>query len=337
MKYRSLPIILVFVTGLCAFQLPRFQQEKISKPWPKPIYDFSFEPQFKARVALGRILFYDPVLSADSTISCASCHLQYTAFAHVDHALSHGIHDSIATRNATALMNLAWHKQLMWDGAIHHIDVQALAPIHHPAEMGSSIDEVVSKLNQIEKYKPLFNAAFGDNKATGERVLTAISRFMTVIVSNQSKYDSVMRGSSVFTSQEKRGYALFQKHCNACHTEPLFTSLKYEDNGLPVNSQLRDLGRYKITQIASDSFKFKVPTLRNIEYSFPYMHDGRFDRLSEVFNHYEKGIVKRKGISVNLKTGIKLNAKEKVDITAFLLTLTDKHYLYNPEWGFPKK
>jgi cytochrome c peroxidase len=335
MKRIGIPLIVLLPVLFAAFKFQRQEDVQSFKPWPAMVYDFSYETKFKERAALGRYLFYDPILSGDSSISCASCHLQYTAFAHVDHALSHGIYDSVGFRNAPALINLAWHKQLMWDGAIHHLDMQALAPIHNPGEMGSSIQEVVMKINRSDKYKSWFYDAFGDEKATGNTVLIAISRFLSTLVSNQSRYDSVMRHEKVFTAQEKRGYELFKQHCNTCHTEPLFTNLKYEDNGLPMDEKLHDYGRYRITQNRDDSLKFKVPTLRNITHSYPYMHDGRFQTLSEVFAHYDHGMVQRNGVAPGIKKGIKLSSAQRVDLTAFLLTLTDKHFLFNPNLGFP--
>lgn len=335
MKRLWVPLVIILMAFFAAFRDKLAFEQKSFKPWPNKVYDFSHETQFKERAALGRYLFYDPILSADSSISCASCHLQYTAFAHVDHALSHGIHDSTGFRNAPGLMNLAWHKQLMWDGAMHHLDMQALAPIHDPKEMGSSIGEVVMKINRSATYKSRFFETFGDDKATGNTILIAISRFLSTLISNQSRYDSVMRHETVFTPQEKRGYLLFKKHCNSCHTEPLFTNLKYEDNGLPVNEKLRDFGRYRITGNKADSLKFKVPTLRNITHSYPYMHDGRFESLSEVLQHYGHGVVNRNGVSQALQNGVKLTSVQRVDLLAFLLTLNDKHFLFNPELGYP--
>jgi cytochrome c peroxidase len=331
MKRIWIPILIVAL--LSAFR----DDGNFFRPWPEKVYDFSNELQFKERVALGRVLFYDPILSADSTISCASCHLQYTAFAHVDHALSHGIHDSVGTRNAPALINLAWQSHFMWDGAIHHLDMQALAPISHPGEMGSSIQDVIMRINRSGKYTALFQQAFGDEKATGETMLKSISRFLSTLISNQSRYDSVMRHETVFSPQEKRGYSLFRKHCNACHTEPLFTNYQFVDNGLPIDVKLRDYGRYAITHKPDDSLRFKVPTLRNITYSYPYMHDGRFENLSEVLAHYDHGIVNRNSTHAKLKRGIKLTSAQRVDLMAFLLTLNDKHFLFQPELGFPMK
>lgn len=338
MKRIWVPLSIMLLLGVSAFRNEtNFLSDAKPKPWPDKVYDFSDETKFRERAALGRYLFYDPILSGDSSTSCASCHLQYTAFAHVDHALSHGIHDSIGFRNAPALINLAWQKQLMWDGAIHHLDMQALAPIHNPGEMGSSIQEVVMKINRSGRYKTRFYEAFGDEKATGNTVLIAISRFLSTLVSNQSRYDSAMRHETVFTAQEKRGYRLFKQHCNTCHTEPLFTNFNFEDIGLPMDAKLRDLGRFRVTGNESDSMKFKVPTLRNITYSYPYMHDGRFENLNAVLEHYERGVVNRKGVALTLNNGIKLTSEQRVDLLAFLITLNDKHFLFNPELGFPNQ
>ena len=299
------------------------------KNWPAPRYDFSRNPLTRQGIELGRRLFYDPVLSRDSTVSCASCHLSFTAFAHVDHALSHGIQDRIGTRNAPALANLAWAPAFMWDGAIQHLDFQALAPISSPTEMDHSIQKVVEKLGASTRYPPLFEAAFGDRKVTGERVLKAMAQFELTLVSAGSKYDRMVAGTDTFTLQEQNGYAVFQKNCAACHAEPLFTNFHFEKNGLPPDSLLRDFGRMNITKDPADSFRFKVPTLRNVEFSYPYMHDGRFRKLRDVVNHYAQ--------TTRLDRKIELSAHEKTDLVAFLLTLTDREFLFNPDFSFPKE
>jgi cytochrome c peroxidase len=233
-------------------------------------------------------------------------------------------------------MNLAWQKYFMWDGAVNNLDMQALAPISHPFEMGSSINEVVEKLNASEKYRKLFYNAYGDNTATGEKTLKAISQFMLTLVSANSKYDKVMRKESNFTEQEANGYLLFKNNCASCHTEPLFTNGNFENNGLPMDLLLKDIGRMKVTSNKNDSLKFKVPSLRNIEYSYPYMHDGRFKKLSEVLNHYTNGIQPSKTLATQLKHGIQLSSNEKVDIITFLLTLSDKEFVFNPKFQYPK-
>ena len=203
--------------------------------------------------------------------------------------------------------------------------------------MDENIAHVVIKLQESKLYPKLFYMAFGDSVITGEHTLKAISQFMLTLVSSDSKYDSVMRKQSVFTSQENNGYILFKKNCASCHTEPLFTNDDFRNNGLPVDTTLNDFGRYRITKNPSDSLKFRVPTLRNIEFSYPYMHDGRFKKLSQVMNHYTNGIEKNKTLAPELQQPIVLTSNEKVDIIAFLLTLTDKSFLFNAKYYYPKE
>lgn len=330
-------ISIISCVMLCAFQMAKEVLFEVPQNWPKPAYDFSKNPLSSQKVELGRALFYDPVLSKNNQISCASCHSPFTAFTHVDHDLSHGIDDRIGTRNSPALMNLAWHKFFMWDGAINHLDMQALAPISHPDEMGESIESVVLKLQGSKNYRTLFYKAYGDSIITGEHTLKAISQFMLTLVSANAKYDSVMRKQVQFTTQEKNGYALFKKNCATCHVEPLFTNLQFENNGLAVDITLNDYGRMKVTKNKNDSLKFKVPTLRNIEFSFPYMHDGRFKTIAAVLKHYTSGVKQSHTLSVHLKKTITLSSNDKVDLTAFLLTLTDKSFLFNAKYAYPKK
>ncbi len=335
MKLRLISFSIIAIL-LCAFVKNEHNLFEAPKQWPKPVYDFTKNPLSQPKIDLGKVLFYDPILSRNNTISCASCHSQYSGFTHIDHSLSHGIDDSIGTRNSPTLLNLAWQKVFMWDGSVNHLDVQALAPIQNKIEMDESISNVVLKLQKSKLYKTLFYRAYGDSMATGEKTLKAISQFMLMLVSNNSKYDSVMCKQSTFTTQEENGYRLFKKNCASCHQEPFFTNHSFENNGLPLNPELNDFGRYRVTKVASDSLKFKVPTLRNIEFSFPYMHDGRFKKLSQVLNHYTAGIENTKTLSKALKQPIVLSSNEKVDIIAFLLTLTDKSFLFNPRYSYPK-
>lgn len=309
---------------------------KFPSTWPKPVYDFKSNPLSHAKIELGRALFYDPILSANNSISCASCHSPYNAFTHVDHSLSHGINDSIGTRNSPALMNLAWQKSFMWDGAIHHLDVQALAPISHPAEMGSSISDVVKNLKKSFLYREAFYTVYGDSMITGERTLKCISQFMLTMVSSNSHYDKVKNGEEIFTSQEKKGYELFKLHCSSCHKEPLFTNGEFENNGIGIDSKLNDFGRMKITGNSNDSLLFKVPTLRNMEFTYPYMHDGRFATITQVLNHYTSHFEKSRGKSNRVKNRIQLSANEKTDLVSFLLTLTDRSFLFNKDLTYPK-
>lgn len=319
---------------LCSFAVLDENPLKLFYPeyWPDPIANLSSDNLSNEEIELGRHLFYDPILSADSTISCASCHLSFTAFTHVDHALSHGIYDSIGTRNSPVLINLAWNKTFMWDGAVNHIEVQALAPITHPSEMGEDISNVISKLNRSSKYPDLFNKAYGSKIVTGEHLLKAIAAFQLTLISSNSRYDKMQRGELDFSEQEQKGYQLFQSNCTKCHVEPLLTNGDFHNNGLELDNTLNDYGRYLITKSVKDSLKFKVPTLRNVQYSKPYMHDGRYATLMDVITFYSEG-------SRNGKSELKpmnFTSEQKVDLVAFLLTLTDQEFLFNPKFGFPK-
>lgn len=334
---KSIYLLLLGSFVLVAFK--SFYEPFIHVPdsWPKPTYDFTKNPLTAGKIALGRSLFYDPVLSRDSTVSCATCHLSYTAFTHVDHNVSHGIEDRIGFRNSLALVNLAWNRYFMWDGAINHLDMQSLAPMHDSTEMGETITHIIAKLERSKKYREKFYTAFGDSIPTGEHTLKSLSQFMLTIVSANAKYDQVMKGDTTFTAQEQNGYQLFKIHCASCHQEPLFTNGNFANNGLPIDTAFNDFGRMRVTKLSADSLKFKVPTLRNIEFSFPYMHDGRFKKLSQVMNHYTKGIQDSHTLDDSLKGGVALTSNEKVDIIAFLLTLSDKSFLFNKDLAFPQQ
>ncbi|AEA44800.1 cytochrome-c peroxidase [Fluviicola taffensis] len=335
MKKVEYACLLLFTLIMSSFLFVKIFEFPAS--WPKPIYDFKKNPLDESKIELGRALFYDPILSLDSSISCASCHSSYVAFTHVDHKLSHGISDRIGTRNTPALMNLAWQTTFMWDGAVNHLDMQALAPISHSDEMGSDIKVVVQKLQRVPFYQHLFEKAYGTDKITGERVLKSLSQFMLTLVSCNSKYDKVKRNEAAFSDQENRGYSLFKQHCAGCHSEPLFTSHKFANNGLTIDTSLNDLGRMKQTGSSSDSLCFKIPTLRNAEYSFPYMHDGRFKKLSEVLNHYDSGIQSSKSLAKELQKSFHLTSQNKVDLIAFLLTLSDRDFVMNQKSAYPKE
>jgi cytochrome c peroxidase len=331
--------IVILVFSAFAFTKEDNIKFEIPKGWPKPYYDFKNNPVTKEGFELGRELFYDPWLSADSSISCSSCHLSYTSFAHTDHRLSHGINGLIGTRNSPALVNLVWSRSFMWDGGVNNLEAQPINPITSKIEMNSSLVDVLKKLNSSPKYKTLFFKAYKDSVINTQKLFRAMALFTGNLVSCNSKYDSVMRKEKnvKFTSAEANGYSLFKKHCNSCHTEPLFTNNNFENNGLPIDTSLKDLGRMRISNLAGDSLKFKVPTLRNIEFSYPYMHDGRFKRLSEVLKHYTGSIQKSATLSSFLTKPILLTANEKVDLTAFLLTLSDRNFIYDPKYAFPRK
>ena len=333
---KGMTIVIFFALLFVAFKnIPRMEFY-VPPQWPKPLYDFSKNPLSASKIELGRSLFYDPILSRDATISCSSCHLQYTAFSHVDHAISHGIEDRIGLRNSPVLVNMAWQTSFMWDGAVNHLDVQALAPISHPDEMDEKPERVIQKLKASAIYQKLFFRAYGDSLITSERMLKSLSQFMLTFISANARYDSVMRNEARFSVKEQNGYTLFKKHCASCHQEPFFTNGQFKNNGLAVDRGLLDYGRMRVTGKFSDSLLFKVPSLRNVEFSYPYMHDGRFKTLYEVVDHYSGAVIKSKTLSIELCSSINLSTKEIVDLVAFLLTLTDRYFLFNPKFSYPK-
>ncbi len=334
LKYFILAIGIAFSLGFFLIETTPIYFE-IPKNFPKPVYDFKRNPLTEEGFQLGSNLFYDPILSRDNTISCASCHLQQTGFTHVDHELSHGIDGKIGNRNAISLQNLAWTKDFMWDGGVNHLDVQAIHPITSEVEMDETLENVVSKLQKSDKYPHLFEAAFGTKKITGQLMLKALSQFVVSLTSSNSKYDKVLRKEENFTEMEQNGYRLFKQNCASCHQEPLFKSDKFEYNGLTLDPTLNDFGRMRITQNPKDSLKFKVPTLRNVQYTFPYMHDGRFKTLTEVVKHYNS-LQANKMLPKELAKSMRLTDNERTDLVAFLKTLTDKDFLFNPRYAYSK-
>lgn len=330
----ALFIVFIGFSFSSKFTTPLYFQ--VPKNWPKPVYDFDKNPLTEEGFQLGRTLFYDPILSRDKTISCASCHLQQTGFTHIDHDVSHGIEGRIGTRNSMALVNLAWSKSFMWDGGVNNLEVQPINPITNPLEMDEKLDNVVAKLQQSSKYKLLFSKAFGDEKVTSQRLLKALAQFTVMLISSDSKYDKVMRHEISFTEEEQKGYALFKINCGSCHAEPLFTNNKFENNGVRPDAFFKDGGRIRITKDSKDSLRFKVPTLRNIELTAPYMHDGSIKNLPMVLFHYTNDIYSSQTLSKPLLKKIALNEEDKNNLLEFLKTLTDESFVNNPRFRYPR-
>jgi len=287
------------------------------KGWPAPAYNFNENPLTKEGIALGKKLFYDPVLSSDNSVSCATCHEPSAAFATYDHPLSHGV-NNLTTRNAPSLFNVAWQKEFMYDGRANSLETQALLPMHSSDEMDTNIPDLLKQLNTSPSYKKMFTAAFGPSKITLDQITRALSQFQLTLVSTNSKYDQVMRGEASFMLPEKLGYEIFEKKCVSCHTPPLFSNYNYENTAITRDPHLKDNGRARFTGNSADSLKFKVPSLRNVALSFPYGHDGRFYSLLDVLMHYRTS------------GQIPLSNFEIGQLTAFLNTLTDSSTLTNP-------
>lgn len=307
-----------------------FEGFKQPSNFPAPVYDLSNNTITKERFELGRKLFYDPILSANNTISCGSCHIQTSGFTQHGHSVSHGIYDRLGTRNSPPIMNLAWSTTFMWDGGIFNLDLQPIAPITNHVEMDDSVANVLTRLRSNSTYRTLFRNAYGSDEISSTQFLKAISQFMVMCVSSNSKYDSVQRAQAVFTATESEGYALFQQKCNTCHKEPLFTDNSFRNNGLSV-SIVDDRGRFEVTGATADKYKFKVPSLRNLTYTAPYMHDGRLLTLDAVLDHYASQVETTPNLdpifTQGSTPGIALSAAEKTKLIAFLQTLNDRSFV----------
>jgi cytochrome c peroxidase len=309
----------------------------VPQDWPTPFYNFENNTLTPAGFALGRKLFYDTRLSKDNTISCGTCHQSYVAFANANHRFSHGINDLLGKRNAPALFNLNWHTSFMWDGGINHIEVQPLGPITNPIEMAETIANVVNKINADATYKQMFLTAYGSTEINSEKMLKALAQFMGAIVSSNSRYDKYMRQETdgVLNSSELAGLAVYQAKCAICHKAPLFTDYTFRNIGLTPTSA-PDSGRAHITQNPADLYAFKVPTLRNLAYTAPYMHDGRFNTIDQVFDQMQSGIYVSPSLDTLMKKGITLSAQERIDLKSFLNSLNDESLVQDKRFQEPK-
>lgn len=331
--YAVVMIGMLFIS--CGFNTPRFPGFSIPSNFPPVTYHMNNNPITEKGFLLGKTLFYEPRLSRNNTISCAGCHIQSSAFTQHGHDVSHGIDDRLGTRNSPPIMNLAWSGTFMWDGGIFDLDLQPLAPIANHVEMDETMQNVIRKLQSDKSYAGMFTSAFGTPGITSSRILKALSQFMLMCISSNSRYDSVMRGegSVAFTEQESAGYLIFQKKCATCHTPPLFTDQSFRNNGLSI-SAVNDKGRFAVTLRPDDQYKFKVPSLRNLAYTAPYMHDGRYLTLNAVLEHYTNSVQRTPGLDallqVNGRPGISLTEGDKKKLLAFLNTLNDKKFVSDP-------
>lgn len=308
---------------------------EIPSNFPELKYTYPNNPLTTQGIELGKQLFYDGRLSSTNQVSCAFCHEQQHAFTHHGHDLSHGINDLVGTRNTPALQNLAFMDEFFFDGASNNLEMVSIVPIHNELEMNENLPSIISKISTDPKYIKLFGLAFPDKKISSTNMLKALAQFMTVLISSNSKYDKYVRNETggEFSTQEKAGLAVFTQKCTSCHATDLFTDNSFRNNGLPLNPRLNDLGREEVSGNQEDRYKFKVPSLRNIALTAPYMHDGRFGSLESVLNFYSNGMVDSETIDPILKTshglGISLSSSEKQDLIAFLNTLTDLEFITN--------
>jgi cytochrome c peroxidase len=308
---------------------------QVPKGFPPPVYDFKNNPRSREGFELGRKLFYDGKLSKDGNFPCSSCHQQFAAFATYEHRLSHGFNNQFSFRNAPGLFNLAWEKEMNWDGGINQIEVQPLAPLLDPHEMAEDLGQITIKLKKDKSYPVLFKKAFGSPEINSQKILKALAQFTASLVSANAKYDRMKRGEIRFNNYEQNGYRIFQQKCARCHQEPLFTDFSYRNTGMEMDSTLNDLGRMRITGRKEDSLKFRVPSLRNVFLTFPYGHDGRFPTISDALEHYNSGIVQSLTLDTGLKKGITISSDDRFYLIYFLETLTDSSFITNPLYSDP--
>jgi cytochrome c peroxidase len=307
-------------------------KQEIPSGFPTPTYRFEDNPLTKEGFELGKKLFYDSRLSVDNDHPCSSCHQQIAAFGTYEHDRSHGVNNSHTLRNAPVLFNLAWSPVLHWDGEFTSLKDEASQPINGHIEMGESFTGVINKIQNDAEYQKMFKKVFNYPIIRPEYILKALAQFTGSLISANSKYDLYKKGQSTFTTQEENGYHLYQAKCAGCHPEPLFTDYSLRNTGLPVDPYLEDFGRMRITGKSEDSLKFKVPTLRNVNISSNYMHDGRFNTIQQCLNHYISGVQQSATLDPSLVNGIPLTGTESNELFAFLKTLTDSAFLKDPRY-----
>jgi len=328
-------------------QLPNYfldnqLQNEDNTPNNNPITD--------AGATLGRVLFYDKKLSANNTISCASCHIQENGFSDPN-VLSIGFEGGLTGRNSMGLSNAKFYEngRFFWDERADSLEDQVLMPIQDQVEMGLTLDELVAKVAAEEYYQILFTRAFGDETVTTQRISFAMAQFIRSMVSYESKFDAGMaqvNNPNVnfpnFTASENLGKNLFfsnRTRCNDCHDTNAMVGDAPRNNGL--DAMLTDLGVGGVTGNNNDRGEFKTGSLRNIELTGPYMHDGRFATLGEVIDHYDFGVVDSPNLDNRLRAGggqvrrLNLNAAERQALIDFLLTLTDNNFITDEKYSDP--
>lgn len=302
-------------------------------------------PQTVEGIALGRKLFYDPILSADRTQACADCHSPQNSFTD-ERQFSIGIDGIAGNRNSMPLFNMAWNytEKFFWDGRAGSIEEQALGPVENPIEMHNTWENAVASLQATIEYPELFSKAFGTQTIDRTLVTKAIAQFERTMISANSKFDQYLLGTATLSPSELNGLAVFLDetkgdcfHCHGNPESPLWTDNTFHNNGL--DEVITDRGLGEFTGDPRDFGLFKSPSLRNLAFSAPYMHDGRFATLDEVINHYSEGLVYSETIDPLMKTiaqgGVQLTESDKADLKAFLLSLSDPSFITNPDFQDP--
>ncbi len=318
--------------------MPQVPQDPLVVPagFPKPPVPAN-NPVTPVKVALGRSLFYATQLSRDGQHSCASCHQLSASFSDFGNAVSKGVFNETGTRNAPALMNVAYDTNFFWDGRATTLEAQASKPILNPVELGSDSNTVIANLSNSAYYRELFADAFGDQTITMPRIAQALATFERTLISGSSAYDQFKLGdSSALSPAAQRGLQLFTSknvNCVACHSGINFTDNAYHSTGLDF--QYEDEGREDVTGSPNDNGKFRTPSLRNIALTSPYMHDGRFTTLQQVLDHYNEG-GKHNSTQDTLIHALQLTQPQMDDLIAFLQSLTDRSFVTRQDFTDPQ-
>lgn len=328
----SILILIVAVSAFtgCRTDCPTLYQLDLPA-WFSPMEIPADNQLTQARIDLGRKLFYEPLLSSDSTVSCATCHLQENAFTD-GIPISIGVNGALGMRNAPTLANIGYSPSFFHDGGVETLELQAQSPIFAVEEMNFSIAGFLERIEDDDEYKTMFQEAYNrDPDAFG--ISRAIASFERTMISGNSRFDQYyyQNDLSALSDAEIRGMNLFlssETNCEGCHQLPLFTNFEYENIGLYAT--YADSGRARITHLTEDRGKFKVPTLRNVEVTGPFMHDGSMETLEEVVEHFNGGGVGHSNQNPDVKP-LNLSSQEKEDLLAFLRSLTDQSFLNNPD------
>lgn len=321
--------------GWMAYSCSQYSAENWTPDFPDHFPDFQNTdpyPLTKETFALGRDLFYERFLSADSTISCSSCHVQARAFSD-PRRVSSGVHDSLGTRNAQGLQNLNWAQTFFRDGTIHSLHRVPIAPLEADFEMGMNPVEMLRRINSHENYPGRFLTAYGE-PVTQKHVIYALVAFQRMLVSANSPFDAFYKGdSSAFSKNQLFGWQLFngKAGCVSCHVGVNFSDESFHNIGLYAN--YADEGRERFSFDKSDNGKFKTPNLRNVAVSGPYMHDGNWATLEEVIAHYNNGGIPHQNKDPRIKP-LLLSNEEQMQLKSFLETLTDTAFLANPAFKY---
>ena len=327
----------VYTPTSASLKVPElFQQKLISPVIP------SSNPLTEEGIALGKKLFFDTILSKDNTQSCATCHDPKRAFTD-ETRFSDGIDGKFGNRNSMPIFNLAWNfdDRFTWSGKEISLESQALEPVRNPIEMHSNWNNVAKKIKEHSEYPTLFKEAFGNTKIDSTLITKALAQFERTLISGDSKFDQYLLGKTTLTSEEQNGFDVFMDetrgdcfHCHGSNNNPLWTDNKFHNNGLDV--VFTDLGLGEVTGDPNDNGKFRSPSLRNLKFTAPYMHDGRFATLDEVINHYSSGLKSSSTIDPLMKKvsqgGVNLSNNDKADLKAFLLSLSDNNFVTNPNF-----